>query len=137
MGITGMIFAYTFVTPRAWNSLVLLAFLLASCSSQVQAQRSAVPVTAGVKVTGNTTFQPGVYKLTDSGGGIVQITGSGFTVDFKGAKIVGPGTGKGIGLHITDARNVIIKNADVSGCLWGIVIERSTGVKLLDCVSSR
>ena len=98
--------------------------------------RADVALTAGMKISGNTTIKPAKYMLTDTGGGIVQITGSDCTIDFKGAKLVGPG-GKGIGIHITDARNVTIKNADVSGCLWGVVIERSVGIVLLDCTASR
>ncbi len=96
-----------------------------------------VEITGGIKIAHETLVKPGVYRLGDSGAGVVQISGSGFTVDFAKARLVGPGASKGIGIHITDAHNVTIKNADVSGYLWGVVIERSSGVKLLDCVTSR
>jgi parallel beta-helix repeat protein len=81
---------------------------------------------------------PGVYKLLDGAdqAGVVQISGSSFTVDFHGAKLVGP-RAAGVGVKITDAKNVTIRNADVSGYLWGIVLERCSGVRLIHCVSSR
>lgn len=118
--------------------MMRLALLLMSllCSGSVLAA-PPVSLTSGLKVTGGTTIKPGTYRLSDTESGILQVSGSDFTVDMRGVKIVGPGTGKGIGIHITDARNVTIKGADVSGCLWGIVIERSIGVKLLDCRTSR
>gem|GEM_PF-1957341 len=99
---------------------------------------SAAPTTlvAGIKITSRATFKSGVYHLTDTGGGIVQISGSNFTVDFKGTHIVGPGAKQGIGILVADARNVTIKNADVSGCLWGIVVERSVKVNLDGCNTS-
>ncbi len=96
-----------------------------------------IPITAGMKIAGQASIRPGVYHLSDPGAGIVQVSGRNFTIDFHGARIVGPGTATGIGIHITDARQVTIKNADVSGCLWGIVVERSRDVRLLDCITSR
>ena len=112
-------------------TILTLAGLIPSCWAWAE----SVPLTAGLKITSSAIITSGVYRLDDRGGGMVQISGRDYTVDFKGAKLRGPGIGKGIGLHITDARNVTIKNADVSGCLWGIQIERSVGVKLLDCIS--
>jgi parallel beta-helix repeat protein len=95
-----------------------------------------IPVTAGVRIRSAARLKPGAYRLADQGSGIVQITGSGFEVDCAGARIVGPGKGQGIGIRITDARNVTIRNADVTGCLWGIVLERCVGVRLVHCRSS-
>jgi parallel beta-helix repeat protein len=96
-----------------------------------------ITLTSGLKITGATRIKPGVYRLNDAGSGMVQVSGSGFTLDLQGAKIVGPGSNQGIGIHVTDARNILIKHADISHCLWGIVVERSSGVKLQDCVTSR
>ena len=103
----------------------------------IRAQAASIPLTSGLKISSGVVVTPGIYALEDRGSGIVQISGHDFTIDLKGAKLRGPGTGKGVGLHIAEARNVTIKNADVSGCLWGIQIERSMGVKLIDCVVSR
>jgi parallel beta-helix repeat protein len=102
------------------------------CRSVCGAAETLTP-TSGVKIDHGTALKPGVYHLADPGGGTVQVSGENFILDCKGARLVGPGTGEGVGIHITDARNVTIKNADVTGWLWGIVIERSVSVKLLDC----
>src|SRR5882762_3972734 len=72
-----------------------------------------VLLTSGLKITRSSAVKPGVYTLSDSGTGILQISGSDFTVEMRGAKLIGPGTGKGIGIHITDSHNVTLKNADV------------------------
>ncbi len=88
------------------------------------------------KITSNAVIKPGTYSVEDDGTGVVQISGSNFTVDFSRARLLGLGKSRGIGLHITDAHNVTIRHADVSGYLWGIVIERSSGVKLVDCITS-
>ncbi len=104
---------------------------------------ATIPLTGGMKVTQNTTAASGNYALDDVSGGRVQISGHNFVVDFRGARLVGaqdvtnPKTFSGSGLHIMDARNITIKNADVSGCLWGVVVERSSNVTLLNCTVSR
>ncbi len=103
-----------------------------------QAATALPPTEIGphTKITQNAVIKPGVYHVTDDGAGAVQISGSDFTVDFSKVRLLGPGKSLGIGLHITDAHNVTIRRAEVSGYLWGIVIERSSGVKLVDCVSA-
>jgi parallel beta-helix repeat protein len=113
------------------------ALALVGMAWGAMAAKAQITLTPGVQITDRAVVKPGVYRLTDAGGGSVRISGRDFTVDFKGAKIVGPGTRQGVGIVVADARNVTIRNANVSGCLWGIVVERSVGVKLLDCVSSR
>jgi parallel beta-helix repeat protein len=90
-----------------------------------------------IQITRAAVIKPGVYHVDDEGAGAVQISGHDFTVDFAGTRLLGSGKSTGIGLHITDAHNVVIRHADVSGYLWGILIERSSGVKLVDCVTSR
>lgn len=104
---------------------------------------ATVPLTAGMKITQNTTVAPGRYTLDDVNGGRVQISGHDFVVDFRGARLFGakdtanPKAFTEIGLHITDARNVTIKNANVSGCLWGVVVEGSSSITLVNCTVSR
>ncbi len=100
------------------------------------ASAGPLTLTSGLHIQSNAVVKPGVYRLRDAGSGMVQVSGHDITLDFKGAQIVGPGSNQGVGIHITSARNVTIRHADVSRCLWGIVIERSAGVKLLDCVTS-
>lgn len=123
--------------------MVLRPCLLALCATIVSnvaplksGADTVIPLRSGMKITGNATVRPGVYRLSDAGGGIVQVSGSRFTVDFRGAQIAGPAQSRGIGIYIHDARNITLKNADVRGCLWGIVIERSGGVRLLNCMTS-
>ena len=132
---------------------ILLCVVVSLCIvSAGLAQAAPVPITSGMKITGNAVLAAGTYSLRDTGGGVVQVSGSNFVIDFKGAKLRALNTNadpapeseigksqlyQGVGLHITDARNITIKNADVSGYLWGVVIERSSGVKLLNCKTSR
>ncbi len=110
--------------------------LLATASGG--AAKADIPLRVGVKITSSQRIAGGVYRLSDAGdqAGVVQISGSGFSVDFHGAKLIGPG-GIGVGVKITDAKNLTIRNADVSRYLWGIVLERCSGVRLINCVSSR
>src|SRR6185312_12453673 len=62
--------------------------------------------------------------------------GSGFEVECAGARIVGRGKGMGVGIHITGAANVTIRNANVSGCRWGVVLDHCVNVKLINCKTS-
>lgn len=111
-------------------SLYVTAVLFFTSTSVAHCQTVLSP---GARITTTVKAKPGTYKLTDPGTGMLQITGKGFTVDLRGAKIVGPGGNKGIGIHITDAQKVTIRGANVSGCLWGVVLERCSGVTLVDC----
>lgn len=114
--------------------------LAAACSvlpGPCGAQPRPKPLVSGTHITTTTAVRAGTYRLGDSGSGAVQLTGSDYVVDFHGAKLVGPRKNKGVGIHITDARNITIRNADVTGFQWGIVIERSVGIVLEKCGSSR
>ena len=121
------------MNPR--NHFLVLLFCL---GISPHAAIAAPPLEIGphTKITQNAVLKPGAYHVTDDGTGAVQISGSDFTIDFSKVRLLGPGKSLGIGLHITDAHNVTIRNADVSGYLWGVVIERSSGVKLIDCITS-
>lgn len=96
-------------------------------------QSTAQSLSAGMKITQAAKIMPGEYRLEDKGGGILQVSGRDFTLDLSGIRILGPGKREGIGIHITDARNVTIKNAYVTGMRWGVVLERCVGVTLEDC----
>ena len=119
-----------------WSRCIAFAFCLGLLPQWAAA---APPVEIGphTRIMSTTIVKPGLYQVDDDGAGAVQISGSNYLIDFAGAKLRGPGRSHGIGLHITDAHNVTIRHADVSGFLWGVVIERSSGVKLVDCVTSR
>lgn len=129
-----------------WKNVLIVAVMLLlsnllimpTTSQQKKTQpKPLVPVISGLRITSGISLRPGTYRLGDLGGGVLKVTGKDFTIDMKGVKLVGNGQGKGNGIVITDASNVTIKNADVSGYRWGIVLERCEKVKLLDTVSSR
>ncbi len=119
---------------------IMSLIVLVSCHAVLvapaaRASDSIVP-TPGLSLKASARLRTGGYRLTDGGSGAIRISGEGFVVDCAGARLVGPGKGTGVGIHITDSRNVTIRNADLSGFRWGIVVERSIGVKLIDCHSS-
>lgn len=101
----------------------------------VRSAFAAVPLTAGRRITGPVRLAPGEYRLADPGAGRLQVSGSGYVLDLKGVRL--RGDGKGTGIHVTDADGLTIRNADVSGCGWGIVLERCRGVRLEHCTASR
>lgn len=126
------------------QKMFLFGWLLLTFAPARFAQASDTPLVSGMKITRSATFASGTHNLQDQGSGVAQISGSDFTVDFRGMQLRGQSNTRPavsqhlrMGLHITDARNVTIKNADVSGYDWGIVIERSTGIRLINCVTSR
>jgi parallel beta-helix repeat protein len=115
--------------------LVSVILILAAIGNGVQ--NDAPNLVAGVKVAQRATFKPGEYRHADNGGGVIQVSGRDFTLDLRGVKLIGPGKREGVGIHVTDARNVTIKNADVRGYRWGILLERCVEVKLEDSNFSR
>lgn len=73
----------------------------------------AIPV-ADCDIVSNTTFNPGTYYLSNG----VDICSSGITLDCNGSKLIGLGTGWGIGIHsIYNLNNITIKNCEVKN--WG------------------
>src|SRR4051794_34327929 len=106
-------------------SVILFLIFCYGLDRRVNAAQQAV-VVSGMAISGAARLKPGVYHLSDPGSGVVRISGSGFEVDCGGARLVGPGKGEGTGILISDARNVTIRNADVSGYRWGIVVQRCT-----------
>ncbi|MCX6380238.1 MAG: right-handed parallel beta-helix repeat-containing protein, partial [Armatimonadetes bacterium] len=97
--------------------------------------QQATPITSGMKIQAAVQLRPGTYTLEANDTGAIQVSGKGFTLDFKGVDLVGKGR-KGVGLAITNAENVTIKNLRVSEFLWGVRLEKCKGVKFIDCVSS-
>ena len=101
--------------------------LLIFYAALARAQTAPSP---GMKITASVDIRPGQYR---SDGDFLQVSGADFTLDLKGVRLIGAGKNSGIGLHITDARNVVIKNAALTGFLWGIVLERCENVTLRNC----
>ena len=114
----------------------LIAVLLLTIACLKSSAAPPVTITPGLKVNSQTRLKPGDYQLTGNDEGVLQIGGSGFEVECAGAKIIGPGKGLGAGIHITGARNVTVRNANVTGCRWGIVLDHCVGVKLINCRTS-
>jgi parallel beta-helix repeat protein len=108
-------------------------FVVALAQVAAVGQRALV---SGLTVTQATTVVSGRYALADRSAGVVRVTGHDFVIDFRGARLTGPRRGDGIGIHVVDARNVTIRNAVVTGYRWGVVVERSVGVKLVGCIVS-
>ena len=92
----------------------------------------------GLTISRKTTISPGAYRLSDgdSNNGIVLVSGADFTVDFNNARLVGS-DGKGTGVSIRHARNITIKNLEVSGYRWGVVLEDCENVRIIHCTASR
>ncbi|MDE2127767.1 MAG: right-handed parallel beta-helix repeat-containing protein [Armatimonadetes bacterium] len=121
---------------RSTNLSLLAATGILASAHVLNAQATgAKRLTDGVKITSTSRIAPGDYRLHDPGSGAVQISGSNITVDFRGAVI--RGDGKGIGIHVHDARNVQILNATVTGCQFGIVLDRCVAVRVVHCHTSR
>ena len=95
--------------------------------------RADVSVIGGMKITGATRFLSGIYRSFGDENGMVQISGRGYTLDLAGVKLRSGGKNTGVGIMIRDARDITLKNADVRGMRWGIVIERSANIRLENC----
>ena len=93
---------------------------------------------AGLVITSSSRLKPGVYHMEAGDAGAIEVTGKGITLDCTGVRLVGSavGSGKGTGLRMIDAADVVIRGLSVSAFHWGIIAEKSTGVYLEGCVSS-
>ncbi len=94
-----------------------------------------VSLHAGMVITRSANIRPGLYRLHSGGEALLQVSGSGMSLHFKGVRL--QGDGKSIGMYIHDASNITISGLNVSGCTWGIVLKRCSRVHLLYCTSSR
>lgn len=117
--------------------MLALCCMLGVATGIAMGLQSPQPLTSGMRLTHAVRIAPGEYRLEDRGGGVLQISGRNFVLDLSGVRIVGPGQRRGVGIYIVDARNITIKNADVTGMRWGVVLERCVGVTLEGCTASR
>lgn len=87
-----------------------------------------------VGVAGPTMLtEPGQYMLTTgvmigSTGNGIQITGSNITLDLNGQTI--SGSGSGVGVRVSGARNVVIRNGVIDGAMMGIVTMNASNVRI-------
>jgi len=97
---------------------------------------SLVRLVPGMIITESITVAPDTYFLSGDSLGIIQIRGNDITVDFNGAILDGglsgqdPDTFQGIGIHVSDSRNVTIKNAVVKGFKVAVMVTDAPDFRL-------
>lgn len=107
-----------------------IIFLLVILSvTSAKAQQSETPIRKGDIITKSIKVKKGTYYFgkTESLTPWLVIDGDNITVDFNGAVLKGnknekePETFSGIGIHINQGKNIIIKNAIVNGFKVGLM----------------
>jgi len=76
---------------------------------------------------GNYSLTSGVSISSSSGNGIM-ITGNNITLDLNGQTITG--TNSGVGIRISGARNITIRNGIIEGAMMGIVSMNASNVRI-------
>ena len=126
-----------------------LFILMFGCT--LHAHTQSVPLTANMVIRNSTDIIPGDYALsghakdvfTDSVGGtrctpVIRIEGNHITVDFKKAHLMGnpnperPDQFYGVAIVIT-GKDIVLKNARISGFKVAIIAENCTDLQLEDC----
>jgi parallel beta-helix repeat protein len=116
--------------------IVGMMSILAFTVGMGSVSRADEVVTLGMEIKQSVKIKAGTYRYGAGDTGILRVSGRSYVLDLAGVKLRGEGKNQGSGIVIRDARNVTIKNADVRGMKWGIVIERCVGVRLENCVAS-
>lgn len=97
------------------------------------AQTAEVPVTDNLQISASTKLKPGVYTVSDAGAdGVIQVVGDNVTVDGTGVTIVSANPGAGFGVAAKNRRNFTLKNVTVRGFDYGVTVENSSGVRIVD-----
>jgi parallel beta-helix repeat protein len=112
----------------------ILFTILLLCPPSLKAQQVVLKPNAVVSKT--THFRPGTYTLQDHDLSMLVVRGHDFTLDLRNIRIRGAYHNHGIGIHIVHARNITIRHANVAGCLYGILIENSRSIRILDSTLS-
>ncbi len=91
-----------------------------------------------VTITESCKVGPGDAKIRDAkSGGAIRITGKNIEVDLTGFRLASGIKDKseyaGIGILVDGAKNVVIRNAKVSGYKYNIVVRNSKMVLVTDC----
>ena len=113
-----------------WRTLAAVPLAFPICSASAQSVRPSV----GLKVDHAVSFVRGTYHLKPAGVAAVDISGRGYTIDFKGVTLLGD-TGSADGIKIT-GEDITIRNLDVSGFKWGVVLEGCKRIRLENCNTS-
>lgn len=108
------------------------AFLAAAGPLLVIAQQPGVRPLA---VAGSTIDQSGSYMLTSALPAsnvdtAITITASGVTLDLNGQELMCAGNLRGVGLRISGAQNVAVRNGNIANCAMGVVVMDSANVTL-------
>lgn len=116
------------------HGLPMPAAGLGSTGTTVEIGSDNLMLTHSVAVT------PGEYRVADAdGNGVVHIRGQNITVDFQGATLVGSTEGQmpdefaGVGVVVSDATQVTLKNLSVRGFKVGLLVRGSTQVVIEGC----
>ena len=96
----------------------------------------------GLRLTGSATVRPARPHLGgDPQRPVVLIEAQGAEIDFVGAALQGRGAQpwlhRGVGVHLRNCRDVVLRNARVHGYLRGILLEDCQDVIVMDCDFSR
>lgn len=85
--------------------------------------------TGNLTITGNTEICSDVFQVDDDGDyGVITIKRNGVTLDCNGAEL--KGDGRGYGVYVYRARNVVIKNCKIRGYEVGIRLEDAANATL-------
>ncbi|MBP7934381.1 MAG: hypothetical protein KA354_07000 [Phycisphaerae bacterium] len=92
-------------------------------------------------ISRSVSIKPGRYRVQDAdGNGVLQVKADDVVVDFRGAVLAGMGIegtdlskAEGIGLSVSGAKNVTIRNAKVHGFAFNIRAVDSPGLELEGC----
>lgn len=125
------------------HTLTVTLFVLSTASfasqlPEIKLDRDNIVITRSVRL------KPGRYVVADSdNNGVLQVRGRNVTVDFRGATLcASPSIGKdlehakGIGIAISSADGVTIRNARVHGFRYNIRAERTAGLRIERCDAS-
>jgi parallel beta-helix repeat protein len=83
-------------------------------------------------------IKPGEYFLSSDSliSPAIVINGDNITIDFQGATVIGdtnyysPESFSGLGIHVTDGSNIIIKNLNIRGFKVGLMAEGVPGIRI-------
>jgi hypothetical protein len=93
-----------------------------NCPEDCGESLPCVPPHDDMPITQTTTLCPGVYDIADTGNpGVLNISGSGATLDCAGAKLVG--NGAGIGILSSATSYVTVTNCYVQGYATGVALD--------------
>jgi parallel beta-helix repeat protein len=119
-------------THRAIYCTALAALALSIANGSASAQN--VHPEIGLKIEHATSIERGTYHLKPTGAAAIVVSGKGYTLDFKGVTLLGDNA-PADGIKVT-GEDITIRNLDVSGFKWGVVLEGCKRVRFVNCKAS-